>query len=120
MKQVISAFFMFMAMQSMAVATCNSHFRGQGGTRSEGLVTGVAVGQPCTIPVYLGGSGRTSIAGVVIVRPPKFGSLAAQGSSLIYTPKAGFTGRDSFFVRFPFQDEHGKRKKGAGIRFLVR
>ncbi len=103
-----------------ARAECHSHFHGKAGTRSDGLVTGIRPGEPCTIPVYLGGSGRMSLAGTTIVRPPKNGTLRVEGASLIYTAKAGFTGQDRFFVRFPMQNEAGERRKGVGIRFLVR
>jgi hypothetical protein len=120
MKRMIVLLAMLAGCPGLAQATCNAHFHGQAGTRSDGLVTGVRIGEPCTISVYLGGSGQTSIAGVQIVRPPKHGALVVQGSALIYTPRASFAGKDSFFVRFPMQNQMGERRKGAGIRFAVK
>lgn len=102
-----------------AGATCSAHFLGKAGTRSDGQVTGVKPGEPCTIPVYLGGSGRGGMAGINIVRPPKYGTLVVSGASLVYTPRASFSGKDSFFVRFPMLNEAGERRKGAAIRFAV-
>jgi hypothetical protein len=119
MKRVIPGICGLLALVGAAQATCNSHFNGQQGTRSDGLVTGVKIGEPCMISVYLGGSGRTSISAVNIVRPPKHGALSVQGTSLVYTPRASFQGKDSFFVRFPMQNEAGDRRKGVGIRFAV-
>lgn len=120
MKRIISLLAMLAGTCGVAQATCNAHFHGQAGTRSDGLVTGVRVGEPCTISVYLGGSGSITMAGVEIVRQPKHGSLVAQGSALIYTPRASFAGTDSFFVRFPMQNQAGERRKPAGIRFAVK
>jgi hypothetical protein len=120
LKLTSTGLFVFAVLTTGANASCNSHFSGLQGTRSDGLVTGVKVGEPCTISVYLGGSGRTSLAGTNIVRPPKHGTLAVMGSSLVYTPSGSFTGRDAFFVRFPMQNEAGERRKGVGIRFAVR
>jgi hypothetical protein len=120
LKLISTGLFVFALLTTGAQATCNSHFSGLQGTRTDGLVTGVKVGEPCTISVYLGGSGRTSLAGVNVVRAPKHGSLAVQGTSLVYTPRASFQGRDAFFVRFPMQNEAGERRKGVGIRFAVR
>ena len=112
------ALFFLMSAQS-AWAECQAHFHGRAGTRSDGTVSGVRVGEPCTIPVYLGGKGRGGLAGINIIRAPKHGTLRAEGASLIYTPRSSFAGKDMFFVRFPMQNEMGKRRKGAGIRFEV-
>ncbi|MCU0820587.1 MAG: hypothetical protein MUF11_15025 [Beijerinckiaceae bacterium] len=120
MKRIVLLLAMFAGCPGLAQATCNAHFHGQAGTRSDGLVTGVRAGEPCTIPVYLSGTGHTSMAGIEIVRPPKHGSLVVQGSALIYTPRSSFAGKDSFFVRFPMQNQAGERRKGAGIRFAVK
>ena len=120
MKRIVLLLTMLAGLPGLAQATCNAHFHGQSGTRSDGLVTGVRPGEPCTISVYLGGSGRTSMAGIQIVRPPNHGSLVVQGSALVYTPRTSFAGKDSFFVRFPMQNQAGERRKGAGIRFAVR
>ncbi|MFM8748622.1 hypothetical protein [Rhabdaerophilum sp.] len=120
MRLISLAGLMLLGSLGAAQADCVAHFHGQAGTRSDGLVTGVRVGEPCTISVYLGGSGRVSMSGIQVVRPPKHGALAVQGSALIYTPRQSFQGKDSFFVRFPMQNDTGAKRKGAGIRFAVR
>ncbi|KAF0227938.1 MAG: hypothetical protein FD175_2332 [Beijerinckiaceae bacterium] len=119
MKRLLAFFLGFCALSGSVLAECKAHFHGRQRELSTGLVTGVEKGAPCTISVYLSGSGRTSLAGVIIVRPPQHGSLTVEGASLIYTPNRNFAGTDAFFVRFPMKNEAGERRKGAGIKFKV-
>lgn len=123
MNRILSSLLFLLVLSGASLADCRVHYQGRQGERSDGTIANAKAGQPCHIPVYLGGPGMrasgTQLAGITIVRPPKHGKLRTEGASFTYTPSASFPGKDSFFVRFPMQTPEGKRRKGAGVRFAV-
>ncbi|PPD14030.1 MAG: hypothetical protein CTY25_12440 [Methylobacterium sp.] len=107
-----------------AQADCAANYSTKFGDRSDGRITGVKAGEVCTIPVSVRSPGGVRVTGatltdIEIVRQPKTGSVRKSGASIVYTPGAGFTGKDSFFVKFVFANAQGERRT-SGVRFAVR
>jgi hypothetical protein len=114
---------MLLGSLGAAQADCVAQYSTKFGNRSDGSIGGVKAGQACTIPVSVrspGGMRATgaTLADIEIVRQPKAGIVRKSGASIVYTPSASFTGKDSFFVKFVFATANGERRT-SGVRFAV-
>lgn len=107
---------------SVAHAECVALYSTKFGDRSHGSISGVTAGKPCTISISLRTPGPrvsgTTLEDIEIIRQPHTGSVRKSGSSIIYTPSAGFAGKDSFFVKFRFATAQGEPRV-ASVRFAV-
>ena len=96
--------------QSNQTIQCNVQFRMT--TKAEGEFPGqlgTAKDFPCRFSRNLNGKARGVApgrsAGMDIVRQPKNGKVVAEDlSSLVFTPKKGFTGTDEMVIRFKYMD----------------
>jgi hypothetical protein len=96
--------------QAQETIPCNVQFRMT--TKAEGEFPGAlstAKDFPCRFSRNLNGKARGIApgrsAGMDIVRAPKNGKIIAEDlSSLVFTPKKGFTGSDEMVIRFKYQN----------------
>jgi len=87
---------------STAEAACKgTNGRGWGSGGGSGSFTMAAADKVCNIsfPGFMNGGKRTPATNVRITRQPKSGKLAVAGKGLVYTPAAGFRGKDTFCTR---------------------
>ena len=98
------------AAQSQETIACNVQFRMT--TKADGEFPGQLGTKkdfPCRFSRNLNGKARGIApgrsAGMDIVRPPKNGKVVAEDlSSLLFTPKKGFTGNDEMVIRFKYMN----------------
>jgi hypothetical protein len=123
MRLISLAALMIVGSLGAAQADCVAQYSTKFGDRSDGIIAGVKAGQACTVPVGVRSPGGmratgTTLADIAIVRQPKAGMVRKSGASIVYTPGASFSGKDSFFVKFIFATANGERRT-SGVRFAV-
>lgn len=88
---------------SAAQAACTgSNGRGWGSGQGAGQFTMSQADKTCRIsfPGFISGDKRTPATQVTVTRQPKSGKVAVvAGQGLLYTPAAGFRGKDTFCTR---------------------
>ena len=98
--------------------TCMAHYQ------SKASNTGPAPGTlatrkdtPCRLSRHISGKGRGTheAGGMDIIKQPKNGKVEIENlSSLIFTPRTGFTGEDIIVIRMKYGNG-----KGGVVRFVV-
>lgn len=88
---------------STAEAACSgTNGRGWGSGGGAGSFTMTAADKVCNIsfPGFMSGDKRTPATNVKITKQPKSGKLkVVAGKGMVYTPAAGFKGKDTFCTR---------------------
>ncbi|HRD65267.1 MAG TPA: Ig-like domain-containing protein [Candidatus Competibacter sp.] len=102
------------SFQRTATATVTVTVRPPGLSAADDAAT-TAAGTPVTIPVLANDAG-TGIA-IVSVGSPSNGTASVSGNAVVYAPKAGFTGTDSF--SYTIRDSFG-RTATATVTVTVR
>ncbi|AVL54122.1 hypothetical protein CEP88_16965 [Roseobacter denitrificans] len=97
---VIATAFVF-AGSTAALASCDGSLgRGWAGGNGKGSYEMAAGAQRCAIPFASfysnNGNTRTPANEVSLRRAPKSGTITLSSSGIVYTPEAGFTGKDRF------------------------
>ena len=91
---------------SAQVASCQTkyHTSSQMSGESPGFLS-TSANTPCQLTRHIGGRAKGKApgraGGIAIVQPPRNGQVRVAGpSSLVFTPKPGFSGSDEMLVRF--------------------
>jgi hypothetical protein len=87
---------------STAEAACKgTNGRGWGSGHGAGKFSMTAADKVCNIsfPGFINGKKRTAAKKVTVTRKPKSGKLAVVAEGMVYTPAAGFKGKDKFCTR---------------------
>lgn len=96
--------------------------RGWSGGTGTGTIVMKNNGKACGTIMYSAPEAGIAVESIQVVRPPQNGTVAIEVPKFLYTPKAGFAGRDTFKLaaQGTNQDRRGRVTLGGEVTVEVK